>query len=125
MKKTLSLILALTMIVSLFAGLTVTASADNDGVVITTASAGWELLGGAEAIDSAAGIGPVVITMTNSEGTYALTNDHGTGTAPGAKEVTVSNGVFPADDDDSNMIWYLEALEDGGYVLYADEAKST
>ena len=125
MKKTLSLILALTMIVSLFAGLTVTASADNDGVVITTASAGWELLGGAEAIDSAAGIGPVVITMKNSEGTYALTNDHGTGTAPGAKAVTVSNGVIPADDDDSNMIWYLEALEDGGYVLYADEAKST
>ncbi|MBR3475027.1 MAG: hypothetical protein IKH34_08185 [Oscillospiraceae bacterium] len=125
MKKTLSLILALTMIVSLFAGLTVTASADDDGFVITTASAVWELIGGAEAIDSAAGVGPVVITMTNSEETYALTNDHGTGTAPSAKEVTVSNGVLSADDDDSNMIWYLEALEDGGYVLYADEAKST
>ena len=119
MKKTLTLILALTMIVSLFAGLTVTASADETG-------GSWVLIGGADAIADTVGVGPVIITMTNANGTYALANDKGAGDPPTAVAVTADGDTLTLEEGvESKVIWYPAASEDESYVFNAAEDGST
>ena len=109
-KKILSFVLAMTLIVSLFAGLTVTASAEDDGKV-------WTLLGGSDAIASAAGAGTVAITMTTSDGaTFALYNGNGTSSAPTAVAATVEGNTLTIAGDNSTIGWTIEAV-DGGYTI--------
>ena len=119
MKKILSFVLTLAMILSLFAGLTVTASAENTGT-ITAVTEEWILLGGAEAITSAASAGTVAITMTTSGGTtFVLPNTKGASAAPTAIAVTVSGNTFTLDENTSNddISWMIEA-ENDGYTIY-------
>ena len=48
----------------------------------------------------------VVVTMTNSAGTYAMSNDKGTGAAPAAVKVTVDGDKLSADPAD-NLKWNI------------------
>lgn len=53
----------------------------------------------------------VVITMTNSSGTYAMSNDKGTSAAPSAKPVTVLDNILDCDIDD-NIKWNVSNNDD-------------
>ena len=58
----------------------------------------------------------VVITMTNSSGTYAMSNDKGTSAAPSAKQVTVSDNILDGDIDD-NIKWNV-SNNNGTLTIY-------
>lgn len=57
----------------------------------------------------------VIITMTNSAGTYAMSNDNGTGSAPAAVAVTVANNAI--ETTATNIVWNI--VKDGSnFVIY-------
>ena len=58
----------------------------------------------------------VVITMTNSSGTYAMSNDKGTSSAPVATEVTVSGNALSGDIAD-NIKWNI-SNSNGNLIIY-------
>ena len=58
----------------------------------------------------------VVITMTNSSGTYAMSNDKGTSAAPSAKQVTVLDNILDCDIDD-NIKWNV-SNNNGTLTIY-------
>ena len=58
----------------------------------------------------------VVITMTNSSGTYAMSNDKETSAAPSAKQVTVLDNILDCDIDD-NIKWNV-SNNDGTLTIY-------
>lgn len=57
----------------------------------------------------------VIITMTNSNGTYALYNDNGTTKAPTAVSVTVSNKSISSPD--ATILWNI-SQSDGVFTAY-------
>ena len=95
MKKTLSLILALTMIVSLFAGLTVTASADYSGTGTFTRATG---------------------TLTSGYYVFVYTAD--SAYKPMSNDTSGNNWILPGaelplgdsvTDPDASVVWYYDA----------------
>ena len=66
----------------------------------------------------------VVITMTNSSGgTYAMSNNNGTGSAPTATKVTVSGTTLTSSIAD-NLKWNI-SNSNGTLTIYPNEATST
>ena len=65
----------------------------------------------------------VVVTMTNSSGTYAMSNDNGTGAAPAAVSVTVNGDKLAAEPAD-NLKWNI-TYSSGNLTIYpnGDNAK--
>lgn len=58
-----------------------------------------------------------VIVGTNSSGSYAMTNNNGTSSAPGASEVTIADGKITSTVAD-NMKWNISGNAEDGYVFY-------
>lgn len=65
----------------------------------------------------------VVITMTNNSGTYAMSNDNGTGSAPTATKVTVSDTKLTGTIAD-NLKWNI-SNSNGTLTIYPNETTST
>jgi hypothetical protein len=95
MKKTLSFILALALVVSLFAGITVTASADYSGTGTFTKATG-----------------------TLESGYYVFTYETATTTYPMSNDTSVNNWIKPGPDfditytvenPDPSIVWYYDA----------------
>ncbi len=84
----------------------------------------WVLIGGADDIADAVGVGPVIITVTNEAGTFALSNYRGTSAAPIAIPVEAAGKLLSLEDGfESRVTWYLSAADEG-YVINADESGS-
>ena len=65
----------------------------------------------------------VVVTMTNSAGTYAMSNDKGTGAAPTAVKVTV-NGDKLSEEPADNLKWNI-TNSSGSLTIYPNGSTST
>ena len=65
----------------------------------------------------------VVVTMTNSSGTFAMSNDKGTGSAPAAVKVTV-NGDKLSEEPDDNLKWNI-SYSSGSLTIYPNGSTST
>ena len=85
----------------------------------TGSSAGWV----ETAIGNITSSDIVVVTMTNSNGTYAMSNDKGTGTAPTAVKVTV-NGDKLSEEPDDNLKWNI-SFSSGSLTIYPNGSTST
>lgn len=76
----------------------------------------------------ASGIKPgdtVVITTTkNGTDFYAMSNNKGTGSAPVATKVTVSNGKLAASNDLTNLKWDIAGSKDA-YIFYVSGSESS
>lgn len=69
----------------------------------------------------------VVITMTNSDGTYAMSNNNGTSNPPSAVKVTVSGKTLLETDDDKiadNIKWNV-SNNDGTLTIYPNGKNDT
>lgn len=104
-KKLLSLVLVLSMILSMFAGLTTTASA---------AEGDWV----AKAVSDIKSNDTVVIVATMSDGTttYAMSNNNGTSSAPSAIAVTVADGKLTGTVADT-IKWNV-TYSDGSFTVH-------
>ena len=58
-----------------------------------------------------------VIVGTHSKGSYAMTNDNGTSSAPTAQSVTISSGKISSNVKD-NMKWNISGDAENGYTFY-------
>lgn len=65
----------------------------------------------------------VVVTMTNSDGTYAMSNDNGTSDAPTAVEVIV-NGDKLSEEPADNLKWNI-TNSSGSLTIYPNGSTST
>jgi hypothetical protein len=65
-----------------------------------------------------------VIVGTNSNGSYAMTNDNGTSAAPAASAVTISEGKITSDVAD-NLKWNISGNATNGYIFYPNGSTST
>ena len=65
----------------------------------------------------------VVVTMTNSSATYAMSNDKGTGSAPTAVKVTV-NGDKLSEEPADNLKWNI-TNSSGSLTIYPNGSTST
>ena len=111
MKRILSIVLTLAMVLSLFSGITITASAEGDEWIAT-------------ALADITASDVVVITYTTSGGvTYAMSNDKGTGAAPTAVAVTVTDGKITSTVSD-NIKWNI-SNNNGTLTIYPKGSTTT
>lgn len=66
----------------------------------------------------------IFVIVGSHSGTYAMTNNNGTGSAPTATSVTISGGKITSTVTD-NMIWNISGNSTDGYTFYPNGTTST